>query len=54
MTIHRFNKILDNKVELTLNEANGFANWLGVTIEELTPVVTGSSINLSNKYGLEN
>jgi hypothetical protein len=45
----RFNKILDNKTELTLTEANSFAEWLGVTIEELSP---SQPQTLPAKYGL--
>ncbi|WP_113636059.1 hypothetical protein [Nubsella zeaxanthinifaciens] len=51
ITLHRFNKILDNKTELTLTEANSFAEWLGVTIEELSPA---QSQNLPSKFGLKN
>jgi hypothetical protein len=51
MTIHRFNKILDNKTELTLTEATGFANWLGITVEELTP---NHPPTVADKYGLNN
>lgn len=53
ITIHRFNKILDNKVGLTLDEAAGFATWLGVTIEELTTAPTADTSNLADKFGLK-
>jgi transcriptional regulator with XRE-family HTH domain len=51
MTIKRFNKIIGGKTELTLTEANSFAEWLGVTIEELSPA---QSQNLPSKFGLKN
>lgn len=54
MTIHRFNKILDNKVGLTFDEAAGFATWLGVTMEELTTAPTVETVNLADKFGLKN
>lgn len=37
MTIKRFNKIISGKTEITLTEAHAFAEWLGVTLEELSP-----------------
>lgn len=54
MTIHRFNKILDNKVGLTFDEAAGFATWLGVTLEELTTAPTHETHTLAEKFGLGN
>lgn len=51
MTIKRFNKIIGGKTELTLTEAAGFAEWLGVTIEELSPVPT-SPLSLAGKFNL--
>lgn len=53
MTIHRFNKILDNKVGMTLTEAAGFSTWLGVAIEELTTAPTLETFSLADKHGLK-
>ena len=52
MTIKRFNKIISCKTEITLQEANVFANWLGVTIDELTSTPTTDTHNLADKFGL--
>ncbi len=54
MTIHRFNKILDNKVGLTLDEAAAFSTWLGVAIEDLTTAPTLETTSLAEKFGLKN
>ena len=51
ITLHRFNKILDNKVEITLTEAAAFANWLKVSIEELTTAPT--PVPVADKFGLD-
>jgi hypothetical protein len=52
MTLHRFNKILDNKVKMTLEEAAAFATWLNVPIEDLTTAPTQQTHNLAEKFGL--
>jgi hypothetical protein len=52
MTLHRFNKILDNKVKMTLEEAAAFANWLSVPIEDLTTTPTQQTHTLADKFGL--
>lgn len=52
MTLHRFNKILDNKVKMTLEEAAAFATWLNVSIEELTTAPTQQTHSLADKFGL--
>ena len=54
MTLHRFNKILENKVKLTLEEAAAFATWLNVSIEELTTAPTQQTHSLADKLGLNN
>jgi len=54
MTLHRFNKILENKVKLTLEEAAAFATWLNVSIEELTTAPTQQTQSLADKLGLNN
>lgn len=48
ITTRRFYKIIDGKVEMKLSEAYAFANWLGVTIDELNP----SSNSIANKFNL--
>jgi len=52
-TARRFFKIYDGKVEMTLQEAISFANWLGVSVEELTASPTQQTHNLADKFGLK-
>ncbi|MFD1632008.1 hypothetical protein [Pseudopedobacter beijingensis] len=35
ITLHRFNKIADNKVDVTAGELIGFSNWLNIPIDGL-------------------
>lgn len=35
ITMHRFNKIIENSVEMSSSEMFGFAKWLNVDIQEL-------------------
>ena len=51
-TARRFFKIYDGKVEMTLQEAINFANWLGVPVEDLTTAPTPQTHTLAEKFGL--